>query len=135
MRTTKNVELPALILLLFLGAACGRAKEDGAGTGGAGGGPAGGAGGGPAGGVGGGPTGGMGGGPGNLLCTNLLVRTDPNLPPGKPARCCPRPRPDCRDKPDGFTEPGETGPCVDAEPGGSSTCACGCSSGQWFCGC
>ena len=126
MRRTENVGFLPLTLLMVLGAACGDAKKSG--------GPTGGVGGGPTGGVSGGPTGGMGGGPGNLLCTDLLARSSPDAP-GTPARCCPRPPPDCHDKPDGFTEPGEKGLCVDAEPGGSSYCSCGCSRGQWWCGC
>ena len=165
MRRIDNVGLLSLTLLMVLGACEGTKKGgDGTGgagggptggagagptggvgggptggvgggpTGGAGGGPTGGVGGGPTGGAGGGPTGGAGGGPGNLLCTDLLNRMGP-LGPGTPARCCPRPPPDCHDKPDGFTEPGEEGLCVDAEPGGSSYCSCECSRGQWWCGC
>jgi len=79
-----------------------------------------------------GAAGGDGGGPGKLQCTDLLE--GPGMSSG-PKRCCPQPHPDCSDKPDGYTEPGETGTCVNAPPGGASYCSCECVGGAWWCGC
>lgn len=77
----------------------------------------------------GGAEGNGGGGGTSSLCTDLFTRGGP------PKRCCPQPPPDCSDKPDGFTEPGVTGLCVNAPPGGASSCSCQCSRGAWWCGC
>lgn len=48
------------------------------------------------------------------------------------APCCPALKPDCADKPDGY--PGYS--CTPAPTSsGASFCSCGCSAGQWQCGC
>jgi hypothetical protein len=48
------------------------------------------------------------------------------------APCCPASKPECGGKPDGY--PGYS--CTPAPSNGSpSYCSCGCSAGEWQCGC
>jgi hypothetical protein len=45
--------------------------------------------------------------------------------------CCPKPVPDCSDKPNGF--PGYE--CTPADPGNASYCSCSCNGNTWQCAC